>query len=77
VEKAMEERTSVLHTEEGEVELVDGMTETLKSYTIGPIVANGDPIGAVIILSREKTLGEVEHKAVETAASFLARQMEQ
>ncbi|MFC4182045.1 stage V sporulation protein T [Saccharococcus thermophilus] len=77
VEKAMEERNSVLHTEEGEVELVDGVSETLKSYTIGPIVANGDPIGAVIILSKEKELSEVEHKAVETAAGFLARQMEQ
>lgn len=36
-----------------------------------------DPIGAVVILSRDKNLGEVEHKAVETAARFLARQMEQ
>jgi len=49
----------------------------MSSYTIAPIVANGDPIGAVVIFSKEQALGEVEHKAVETAASFLARQMEQ
>lgn len=77
VEKVMEERQSVLHTEESEVEIVDGHTERLKSYAIDSIVANGDPIGAVVILSRDKNLGEVEHKAVETAARFLARQMEQ
>ncbi|MFL6516498.1 MAG: stage V sporulation T C-terminal domain-containing protein, partial [Bacillus sp. (in: firmicutes)] len=50
--------------------------EAITSYTIGPIIANGDPIGAVIIFSKEGTLGEVEQKAVETAAGFLARQME-
>ena len=52
------------------------MNEEISSYTIGPIIANGDPIGAVIIYSKEGTLGEVEHKAVETAAGFFARQME-
>ncbi|MCY7706343.1 stage V sporulation protein T, partial [Bacillus safensis] len=44
--------------------------------TIAPIVANGDPIGAVVLFSKERSMGEVEHKAAETAAGFLARQME-
>ncbi|MEK4145797.1 MULTISPECIES: stage V sporulation protein T [Robertmurraya] len=74
--KTMEERSSVLKTSQGEVSLVDGNEETVTSYTVGPIIANGDPIGAVVIFSKEKTLGEVEQKAVETAAGFLARQME-
>jgi AbrB family transcriptional regulator, stage V sporulation protein T len=77
VEKSMEDRSSVLKTEEQQMAIVDGHTETLASYTIGPIVANGDPIGAVVIMSKDKSLGEVEQKAVETAAGFLARQMEQ
>ncbi|MEH7108268.1 MULTISPECIES: stage V sporulation protein T [Bacillaceae] len=77
VEKTMEERNSVLTTQQGEVALVDGMNEAMTSFTIGPIIANGDPIGAVIIFAKEGTLGEVEKKAVETAAGFLARQMEQ
>jgi AbrB family transcriptional regulator (stage V sporulation protein T) len=55
---------------------VDGIDENATSYTIGPIIANGDPIGAVIIVAKEGTLGDVEQKAVETASSFLARQME-
>jgi AbrB family transcriptional regulator, stage V sporulation protein T len=77
VEKAMEERSSVLNTEGGNIQLIDGTSEELKSFTVGPIVANGDPIGAVVIFSKDQSVGEVEHKAVETAAGFLARQMEQ
>lgn len=76
VEKAMEDRSSVLVNQQGEVALVEGLKEAVSSYAIGPIIANGDPIGAVIIVSREATLGDVEQKSVETAASFLARQME-
>ena len=72
----MEDRNTTLETQKTQISLVDGFTEEIQSYTIGPIVANGDPIGAVIIFSKEGTLGEVERKAVETAAGFLARQME-
>jgi AbrB family transcriptional regulator (stage V sporulation protein T) len=72
----MEERNTVLQTEAGEAQIVADLHEEMKSYTIGPIVANGDPIGAVVIFSKEQSIGEVEHKAVETAAGFLARQME-
>ncbi len=76
IEATMEDRNSVLETQKGQISLVDGFNEEVQSYTIGPIVANGDPIGAVIIFSKEGVLGEVERKAVETAAGFLARQME-
>lgn len=76
VESTMEDRNTTLETQKTQISLVDGFTEEIQSYTIGPIVANGDPIGAVIIFSKEGTLGEVERKAVETAAGFLARQME-
>ncbi len=77
VEKVMDERSSILHAEQGQAELVEGNEEELSSYTMSPIVANGDPIGAVVIFSKDRTVGEVEQKAVETAAGFLARQMEQ
>lgn len=76
VEKAMEDRGSILMNQQDQVALVDGHTETISAYTIGPIIANGDPIGAVVIFAKEDSLGDVEKKAVETAAGFLARQME-
>jgi AbrB family transcriptional regulator (stage V sporulation protein T) len=77
VEKVMEERNSVLVTQQSDIALIEGNEEPISSYTIEPIIANGDPIGAVVIFTKEGTLGEVEQKAVETAAGFLARQMEQ
>ncbi|MFD2444305.1 stage V sporulation protein T [Bacillus sp. CGMCC 1.16607] len=76
VEKAMDDRNSVLITAQGDISIIDGNVESVSSYTIGPIIANGDPIGAVVIFAKEGALGEVEQKAVETAAGFLARQME-
>ncbi|SFR07661.1 stage V sporulation protein T [Desulfoscipio geothermicus] len=49
-----------------------------KNSVISPIVANGDAIGAVIITSNEDTkMGDLERKLSETAASFLAKQMEE
>jgi len=77
IEKTMEDRSSTLVNQQSNIALVEGIEESVSSYTIGPIIANGDPIGAVIIFSKEGSLGEVEQKAVETAAGFLARQMEQ
>lgn len=78
IEKAMEDRQVTIESTEKEIELIDGVDEKVSSYVIGPIIANGDPIGAVLILSKDgKQVGDVEQKAAETAASFLARQMEQ
>lgn len=52
-----------------------------QSYTaqvIVPIISHGDPIGAVILLSKEddEQIGEVEIKVAQTASLFLAKQME-
>jgi AbrB family transcriptional regulator (stage V sporulation protein T) len=46
---------------------------------IAPIIAEGDPIGAVILGTNEtnRQMGELELKLCETAAGFLAKQMEQ
>ena len=49
------------------------------SQVIVPIVSQGDPIGTIILLSKEADtdMGEAELKVAETAAGFLAKQMEQ
>ncbi len=77
VEGVMDERQSFLMTDTKEVSFVEGKEETVSSYVMGPIIAGGDPIGAIVIFSKEAVIGEVEKKAVDTAVSFLARQMEQ
>ncbi len=48
------------------------------SQVIAPILAHGDPIGAVMLLSKDKAvkMTEVEEKLIKTASIFLSRQME-
>lgn len=52
LEKTMDQRSSVLESDAKSVQLVNGIDEDMSSYTVGPIVANGDPIGAVVIFQR-------------------------
>ena len=52
--------------------------EGLYAEVVVPIICEGDPIGAVALLSRDPKarLGEAELRLVSTAAGFLGRQME-
>ena len=86
VEKIMEERKAVTVSDTGihplfrnSVNDGSGIETTFSSQIIAPIIAEGDPIGAVIVATREPNvkMGELELKLAETAASFLAKQMEQ
>ena len=58
--------------------LVPDEVEGLYAEVIVPIICEGDPIGAVALLSRDPKarLGEAELRLVSTAAGFLGRQME-
>ncbi|MBX6378544.1 MAG: AbrB/MazE/SpoVT family DNA-binding domain-containing protein [Clostridia bacterium] len=48
------------------------------SEVIAPVVVQGDPIGAVLLVTKEEhPFGPVERKLTETAAGFLARHMEE
>jgi AbrB family transcriptional regulator (stage V sporulation protein T) len=84
VEKVMEEHKPMLISNAGEHPFCEGcLTDEEKegykftSEAIAPIIAEGVPIGAVIICSRDPNLkmGELELKLAETAAGFLAKQM--
>lgn len=83
VEKIMESRKSVVSNGKGEdkgfaVESDEEDGSKYSAQVIAPIIAEGDAIGAVIFLSKEKdvTMGTVESKLAETAAGFLGKQME-
>ena len=79
LESCMENRKSILELNSGTYELVRDTHETFSSYVAAPIIAGGDPIGTVVIFSKDDNnkVGQLEHKMVETAAAFLAKQMEQ
>jgi AbrB family transcriptional regulator (stage V sporulation protein T) len=76
VEEIVGKRSIVTEKHENSVEWVPGVFETVKSYCIAPIISAGDSIGAVFIISKVHFIGEAEMKAIETAANFLAKQME-
>src|SRR5690625_1798123 len=77
VEEAIEARENKLATDTDTIEIVRGSEEEVSSYTLTTIIANGDPIGCVLIVSKDDDiLSDVEHKVTETAANFLGKQME-
>ena len=49
------------------------------AQVVSPIIADGEAIGAVLLLSREQgaRMGDIEVKVAETAAGIVGRQMEQ
>lgn len=77
VEELIAARKIITEKLEKTIEWVPGQVEQVKSYCIAPIVVGGDTIGAVYVLSKVHFVGDVEQKAVETAAHFLSKQMEQ
>lgn len=77
LEQAIEGRENKFDQETATIELIRGKDEELTGHVISIIIANGDPIGAVMIAGKNKEgISEVEEKVAETAASFLGKQME-
>ena len=79
-EKVMEERkgdTAIHSLFRGNND--SGIEKTFTTQVMAPIIAEGDPIGTVIIATKESNIkmSDLELKLAETAASFLAKQMEQ
>ena len=84
LEKIMEDKASVMLTLTGENKMInitadEEGTPKYISGVVAPIISQGDPIGAVLLLSKEPNvqMGDLEKKLAETAANFLGKQMEQ
>ena len=56
----------------------DNKERKFNSQVVYPIISDGDTIGTVILLAKDKgtKMTEVEQKVVQSAATFLGRQME-
>lgn len=82
VEEIMESRKKVAVNKAQGAKLYNIYGQDSSEYTsqvIVPILSEGDVIGAVMMFSKEPSaqMGEMELKVVETAASFVGKQMEQ
>lgn len=80
IEQAMSDRKTVqLKAGEAGVKTEEDEQGKLTNQVVAPIISEGDPIGAVLLMSKDPNIkmGDLELKLVETAAGFLAKQMEQ
>ncbi len=57
--------------------LEDDVEGVYNHQLITPIISEGDVLGAIVFLSQDKKMGELEVKLAQTAAGFLGKQMEQ
>jgi AbrB family transcriptional regulator (stage V sporulation protein T) len=80
LEKAINARTPLIasRTDSGFVSVFDDETDSAYNYElVMPIISEGDVLGAIMFLSSDKKMGDVENKLAQTAAGFLGKQMEQ
>lgn len=79
LEGSMEGRKIMVQSDGGTYEIIKDHSENISSFVIAPIISSGDPIGTVVLMNKDETvkMSELESKMAETAAGFLAKQMEQ
>ena len=82
LEKILEDKENYMSKENNDIAVPitknDNKERRFNSQVVYPIISDGDVIGSVILLSKETgtKMTEVEQKVVQSAASFLGRQME-
>lgn len=82
LEQLMDDKEVYISKENNEVSIPVTKNENnerkLNSQVVYPIIAQGDVIGSVILLSKDQKtkMGETEQKVVESAAGFLGSQMD-
>jgi AbrB family transcriptional regulator (stage V sporulation protein T) len=79
VKEAMRKRNTELIEITTEGEICEGCNKhdkcELGSVIISPIMKQGDVLGAVILSSTERSLGEYESKVAETSAKIFSKQL--
>ena len=82
LEKIMEDKEKYTSKENNDMSVPITKNDTkerkFNSQVVYPIISDGDTIGTVILLAKDKAtkMSEVEQKVVQSAASFLGKQME-
>ena len=79
MEKIIESRDTFLKGETDpsiRILYIDENPEIYIAQVICPIVMQGDPIGSLILISKDNDMGNLEKVLLETASKFLSKQME-
>ena len=72
LEEKLKNREIVVEKNKIEVEFIDDLKEKY-SYTISPIITNGDVIGAVVIFSDSDNITDLEVKLAAVTSNFLGK----
>jgi len=76
IERVMEDRKPLYKDSFVALELVKDQPAINASYLIQPIISNGDPVGSIIIFSKDEKINNEEKVALEVGANFLGKQMQ-
>ena len=76
LEEKLKNREIVVEKNKIEVEFIDDLKEKY-SYTISPIITNGDVIGAVVIFSDSDNITDLEVKLAAVTSNFLGKHIEE
>lgn len=74
--KAMHDRKEIFQSSVTDLEMSEDKTEEV-SYGICPIIAGGDVVGVVMLLSKKEDMTENDFQIIKIVASFLAKHIEQ
>ncbi len=77
LENIIKEREYVIQKDKIKLKLLNNGLEEEASFVIWPIIANGDSVGLVIILSEERVITEIEEKIAKITAQFLEKYIEE
>ncbi len=75
IDNIVQKRINITEKEMKNINLSEDLIEKC-SYTISPIIANGDAIGAVMMLSLDRNLDDFDEKTISIAAKFLGKYIE-
>lgn len=76
LEQKLSNREVVVEKDMKEVELIEGTKEKC-SYTLSPILMNGDIIGSVVIFSLNEGITDTEAKMASLMSKFLGKHIEE
>jgi AbrB family transcriptional regulator (stage V sporulation protein T) len=75
IERVIENRKTVLNVSQDKIISVTADDNVFRSQVISPILAAGDVYGAIILLSKDKVLTDIELKVAVSASNYLGKQL--
>lgn len=75
LEKILAKRESILENNPKEI-MISTLEKEKGTYVISPIIANGDAVGLVVLLSENDTITEADEKLAKIAAQYFGTYIE-